>query len=111
MTRIENLPTYDAEHPAFAGHFPAHPIVPGVLLLDATLRHICVSHGLCASSCRVAATKFVSAVKPGEALQLRHTPDEQGGVRFSLHAGREARLAASGLIQCNAAQPTAPVDA
>ena len=109
MTRIENLPTYDAEHPAFAGHFPAHPIVPGVLLLDAALRHICVSHGLCARSCRVAATKFVSAVKPGEDLQLRHTPDEQGGVRFSLHAGREARLAASGLIQCNAAQPTAPV--
>lgn len=108
MTRTEALSVYSAEHPAFAGHFPEHPIVPGVLLLDAALHHICAVHGLCASSCRIAAAKFVSAVEPGEALQLSHTPDAKGGVRFSLHAGGDARLAASGLVQCNCAQTPAP---
>jgi 3-hydroxymyristoyl/3-hydroxydecanoyl-(acyl carrier protein) dehydratase len=106
MTRTESLSAYAAEHPAFAGHFPARPIVPGVLLLDAALHRICAAHDLNADACRIAVAKFISPVEPGEALQLSHTPDSQGGVRFSLHAAGSARLVVSGQVHCAAGQAT-----
>jgi 3-hydroxyacyl-[acyl-carrier-protein] dehydratase len=35
-TRVFKL-RIDANHPALPGHFPGHPLVPGVLLLDRTI--------------------------------------------------------------------------
>ncbi len=104
MSRTETLLAYDAVHPAFAGHFPTRPIVPGVLLLDAALHHICTAHDLCVRTCRIVAAKFLSAVGPGEALQLSHVADGQGVVRFELRAASDARLVAAGQVQCAAAQ-------
>ncbi|WP_342617335.1 hypothetical protein [Rhodoferax sp. GW822-FHT02A01] len=59
-----------ADHPAFAGHFPGRPIVPGVLLLDLAKSAIesetgCLLVGL-------AEAKFHSPVGPGEPLELRY---------------------------------------
>jgi 3-hydroxyacyl-[acyl-carrier-protein] dehydratase len=57
------------DHPAFAGHFPSRPIVPGVVLLDASLRAIDALLPFRAPY-RVTQAKFVSIVGPGETLAL-----------------------------------------
>ena len=35
-----------ADHPAFAGHFPEFPVLPGAVLLDEVLQIISASDGL-----------------------------------------------------------------
>jgi 3-hydroxyacyl-[acyl-carrier-protein] dehydratase len=55
------------EHPSYAGHFPGHPIVPGVLLLDL------VASALGRGAPRtVNSVKFHRAVQPGESFTLRY---------------------------------------
>ncbi len=73
MTRLAL--TIDPTHPAFAGHFPKRPIVPGVVLLDQSLRALAANLGLdeemiASTICRIGAAKFLSPVDPGEALRL-----------------------------------------
>lgn len=85
------------DHPAFAGHFPGAPIVPGVVLLDAAvhaalqllnlplpddqtgadLRHVC----------QISAAKFLSPVGPGETLTLSLNTLATGGIRFDIASG------------------------
>jgi predicted LPLAT superfamily acyltransferase len=81
--------TIDAGHPSLAGHFPGAPIVPGVLLLDETLRAIERSHAQAPSRWTIGAAKFVKPVRPGETLTLEHEPLPNGSIRFALSsAGR-----------------------
>lgn len=94
-----------AEHPAFAGHFPGRPILPGVVLLDQVL--LAMSPWLAAGSpgkppprYEIANAKFLSPVTPGESLQLhamRQTGDNADSIRFELSCG--ARKVASGTIK------------
>ena len=72
------------DHPAFPGHFPGQPIVPGVVLLDEAQRAVEAALGHPVSG--LAMAKFLSVVRPGEALELRYEASAQA-VRFSLHAG------------------------
>jgi 3-hydroxymyristoyl/3-hydroxydecanoyl-(acyl carrier protein) dehydratase len=81
----------DARHPVFAGHFPGRPIVPGVLLLDLAQLAIEAATGLALQG--LAASKFLSAVVPGEALVLDYEPSD-GGVRFTMRCGE--RVVANG---------------
>lgn len=69
-----------ADHPSLAGHFPGQPIVPGVVLLDQTqsLFEQSFSHIVCGLS----VAKFLSPVRPGEALSVEL--DENG--RFEIRA-------------------------
>lgn len=78
-----------ADHPAYAGHFPGHPILPGVVLLDQAQRTL-------ERACQVAVTglaqaKFLSPCKPGDLLQLDY---EHAGtaLRFEIRCG-ERRVA------------------
>jgi 3-hydroxymyristoyl/3-hydroxydecanoyl-(acyl carrier protein) dehydratase len=86
------LPAYAPEHPAFAGHFPGNPIVPGVLLLDAALHHLGATHaGLGTGACRISNVKFLSVVRAGEDLRLSHDAPQashaDGDVHFVVLAG------------------------
>lgn len=76
------------DHPAFAGHFPGRPIVPGVVLLDAVQRviesAIKSTSGLTLAGISVA--KFHSPVSPGEALILDYAVSDNA-VRFDIRCG------------------------
>jgi 3-hydroxymyristoyl/3-hydroxydecanoyl-(acyl carrier protein) dehydratase len=76
--------TIAAEHPALAGHFPGTPIVPGVVLLDETLRAIEKDEVTGAVRWRIGTAKFVSPVHPGEPLTLAHERLDNGSLRFSV---------------------------
>jgi predicted LPLAT superfamily acyltransferase/3-hydroxymyristoyl/3-hydroxydecanoyl-(acyl carrier protein) dehydratase len=81
--------TIDAGHPSLAGHFPGAPVLPGVLLLDETVRLVEQSHAAAATRWTIGAAKFVKPVLPGEILTLEHEPLPNGSVRFAISsAGR-----------------------
>jgi len=88
--------TISADHPAFAGHFPAAPIVPGVVLLDATLREIELSSNRPSSRWQIATAKFQSTVGPGEPLTLEHERLPNGSIRFAIRT--TGRAVANGLL-------------
>lgn len=78
-----------ADHPAFAGHFPGAPIVPGVVLLDEALLALESALGLSFAACELPTVKFRQVLRPGEPLELRHDAVTAGMLRFSLwSAGR-----------------------
>jgi len=83
------------DHPAYAGHFPGQPILPGVVLLDLALHRLAASEGLTEKAGRLQAAKFPSPVWPGEALQLQYRATAQRTFQFQVVAG--GRVAASGI--------------
>jgi 3-hydroxyacyl-[acyl-carrier-protein] dehydratase len=89
------------DHPAFAGHFPGTPIVPGVVLLDAAIHAASQMLGA-AGSCQVGAAKFLSAVGPGETLTIAVTTTSTSGAQFEITNGD--RKVATGTL----AWPPAP---
>ena len=85
-----------ADHPAYSGHFPGQPVLPGVVLLDAAL-HALERAGMGAGRrWEVNSVKFHSGVRPGEALTLQHETLPTGAVRFAIHTAD--RSVASGVL-------------
>lgn len=74
----------DPQHPAFAGHFPGHPIVPGVVLLD--LVHQAIEQELGLAVTGLASAKFLLPLAPGDQPRLQSR--RQGlAVHFTLSLG------------------------
>ena len=62
-----------ADHPAFAGHFPGQPVLPGALLLAEVLEAIRAVPALAAAlgaAPTLTAAKFLSPVAPGSDLLI-----------------------------------------
>ncbi len=73
-----------ADHPAYAGHFPGQPILPGVVLLDAALRILATGQNIQVATGQLKSAKFLSPVQPGEALTLHYAESPAGGFRFEI---------------------------
>jgi 3-hydroxymyristoyl/3-hydroxydecanoyl-(acyl carrier protein) dehydratase len=89
--------TVPDDHPAFAGHFPGRPIVPGVVLLDRVVAGIAAALGRPEAGCTVAQAKFLSPVGPGETLRFTWRETAGGGVGFEIGCGE--RPVASGMLK------------
>jgi len=76
--------TIPADHPAFAGHFPGNPTVPGVVLLDIALHAITSATGIDLAICEISTVKFLSPVSPNEQISIQHTLLETGAIRFEI---------------------------
>ncbi|SCB17346.1 AMP-binding protein [Cupriavidus alkaliphilus] len=97
----------DAAHPAMAGHFPGHPIVPGVVLLDHAVLALGTALRRPLAVAQASMLKFLSPVRPGERVEVLHqseaTADGAETIRFTLRsAGRDV---ASGTLQVRASTP------
>jgi 3-hydroxymyristoyl/3-hydroxydecanoyl-(acyl carrier protein) dehydratase len=95
-----NIPV---DHPAFAGHFPGMPIVPGVVLLDEAVQAIVSATGLSLHTWQISSVKFLSPLKPGEAVIIEHEMQANGAIRFDVLAG--TRHIVSGSLAINATPP------
>jgi 3-hydroxymyristoyl/3-hydroxydecanoyl-(acyl carrier protein) dehydratase len=85
-----------ADHPAFAGHFPNFPVVPGALLLDEMLKAIEAARGIDLRNWHISSAKFLSAVRPREALVLEHESKAAGSIQFTIRV--DDRKVASGTL-------------
>jgi 3-hydroxymyristoyl/3-hydroxydecanoyl-(acyl carrier protein) dehydratase len=72
----------DPGHPAFPGHFPGFPVLPGAVLLDEALAAIADIHRVDLTQWRVA-TKFLEPVRPGDRLTLEFSA-LSSPIRFSI---------------------------
>jgi 3-hydroxyacyl-[acyl-carrier-protein] dehydratase len=92
------------DHPAFAGHFPGQPLLPGVVLLGEVLEVLLrEAPGALGTQPCVSAVKFLAPVRPGADLEIRWTAPGQERLRFEVWRHAEGdppqgQLAASGQL-------------
>lgn len=88
--------TVPLDHPAFAGHFPGKPILPGVVLLDVALQTIADASGIALDTCMINSVKFLSPANPGDELLIQYIVSGIGTLHFDILAG--TRKIATGII-------------
>ncbi len=90
------------DHPAFAGHFPGTPIVPGVVLLDAALHAIAAATGGALRGCQLNSVKFLHPVTPGVTVSVVYEVMPNGAIRFDILADT-GKIASASVLLADAA--------
>jgi len=88
--------TVPADHPAFAGHFPGSPVLPGAALLDEMIALCEREHALDPVYWQIESAKFLAAVGPGAELTLEVAPSID---RCELIARAGGRVAMRALLR------------
>lgn len=81
----------DADHPSLPGHFPGHPVVPGVVLLDRIAAAL-ERHGA-GRLARIGAVKFLVPLLPGQQAEMVLVLD---GSRLRFRIERDGAIMLSG---------------
>jgi len=92
------------DHPAAAGHFPGHPIIPGALLLDEVVAAVAGAEAI-AGGIVISAAKFLAPIRPGDVVRLRWRSRADGQISFECRLGDGERVAASGTLRLGLAAP------
>ena len=95
--RPERIVTIGADHPSLAGHFPGHPVVPGVVMLGEIMHAIREMAKVNIEFVGVPSVKFMSPLNPGEPLTIRLEQQGDDATEFTCSAG--SRLIASGCLR------------
>jgi 3-hydroxymyristoyl/3-hydroxydecanoyl-(acyl carrier protein) dehydratase len=89
LASIEIEQPIDADLPAFDGHFPGSPVLPGALLLALVLRAIARRPAWArrmGPQPWLPQVKFLAAVGPGQMLHIR-LDDSARAIHFSVRCG------------------------
>ncbi|HZF79495.1 MAG TPA: CoA ligase, partial [Rubrivivax sp.] len=86
--------TIAADHPAFAGHFPGRPVLPGVVLLSLITQAL---NGRLGATPRIDNAKFLAPVGPGAQLRLA-LREQSGGNAVTFEIWHGPQLAARGQL-------------
>jgi len=75
-----------ATHPALPGHFPDHPVVPGVVLLDAVVAALARHAGAPPRVTGFPAIKFLAPLAPGQEFEVAFNVKRPGQAVFEVVA-------------------------
>ena len=96
--RSSSPPTIEAplEHPAYAGHFPERPMLPGVVVLERVIEEAERQSGCSLRTLELPWVKFLAPLVPGDraSIDLRN---ESGTLHFEVR--REGRRVAQGVMR------------
>ena len=85
------------DHPALPGHFPGHPVVPGVLVLDEVVETLREHYGQALVVIGLSSVKLSSPLLPGERLTIEVEPEDPETAVFFCRV--DNRLVATGSIR------------
>lgn len=74
---------FQPDHPASQGHFPGNPIIPGAVLLGATLQVIEADLGISLAPFQIKSAKFLHPTRPGDRVLIRFSRTAQGEIKFT----------------------------
>jgi len=81
---MQSILAIGEDHPAYAGHFPALPVLPGAVLIDAVFDVVVQARHLDVTQWRIRVAKFLSAVRPGDRLTVEHEMANGGQIHFAV---------------------------
>jgi len=92
-----------ASHPALPGHFPGHPVVPGVVLLDAVVQALPQHAGYATRVTGFPAVKFLAPLLPQRVFEIGFRTKRAGQAQFEILADGEKLV--SGTVNFEEATP------
>ena len=91
------------DHPSLPGHFPGHPVVPGVVMMDEVIETLrdCLGRDLVITG--LPAAKLSSPLLPGEALIIDIEPESDDTAGFTCRV--KDRPVAAGTVRFRRSVP------